>query len=239
MCWLSARSASGENAGGDSLVGSGRRKPPLHFRMSGPFCCSLASLKDPEPAPRPARGVRRLRRVPCRPVLLARPGYGEAQRVGQFPAVTGADRPGSSAVRGCREFDGNVPGALRLYRDEPGNVAGLVRSLRPLHGSARYIEGVVPQGHVAQAELLAELDREGELGPSKVSRVNYSCRSCCLIQKCYRYFSTRRAMPQRENSPSNRGNPSSAPSASSSPNSRRPAACSYSPASYPSGSMAW
>ena len=63
--------------------------------------------------------------------------------------------------------------------------------------------------------------------------------SCCLIQKCYRDFSTWGAMPQRENSPSNRGNPSSTPSASSSPNSRRSAAWSYCSSSYPSGSMAW
>ena len=56
MRWVGT-SASGENAGRESLVGSGRRKPPLHVRMSGPFCCPLASLKDLEPVPRPARGV--------------------------------------------------------------------------------------------------------------------------------------------------------------------------------------
>ena len=80
------------------------------------------------------------------PLLAPRPGNGEAQRVGQFPAVPGADGPLGVAIRGCRQFDGHVPVALRLYRDAPGNVAGLVRSLRPLHGPARYIEGVGLQG---------------------------------------------------------------------------------------------
>ena len=45
-----------------------------------------------------------------------------------------------------------------------GMLLGLSRSLRLLHGPARHVEGVGLQGHVAQAELLAELDLEGELG---------------------------------------------------------------------------
>ena len=56
MRWVGT-SASDENAGRESLVGLGRRKPPLRVRMFAPFCCPLASLRDSEPAPRPARGL--------------------------------------------------------------------------------------------------------------------------------------------------------------------------------------
>ena len=123
MCWLSARSASGEDAARESLVGSGRREPTLHVRMSGPFCCPLTSLKDSEPAARPTRSVRRLRRVRCRSVLLARPADGEVQRIGQFSSILGADGSVSIAVRGYREDDGHIPVPTRFHCDQPADVA--------------------------------------------------------------------------------------------------------------------
>ena len=46
--------------------------------------------------------------------LLARPGYGEAQRVGQFPAVAGADGAHAGAVRGYGQHDGHVAVAVWL-----------------------------------------------------------------------------------------------------------------------------
>ena len=48
--------------GGKGTVGFSK------YGLHAPF-----QVKDSEPATRPARGVRRLRRVRCRPVLLARP----------------------------------------------------------------------------------------------------------------------------------------------------------------------
>ena len=52
--------------------------------------------------------------------------------------------------------------AVRPDRDPPANVAALLQPLGFPHRPAGDREGVVPQGLVAQAELLAEAQLEGE-----------------------------------------------------------------------------
>ena len=94
--------------------------------------------------------------------LLARPADRQLQPVGQLPAVPGANGALGVAVRGLRQGDRHVAVAAGLHRDPPADVAALLQPLRLLDRSAGDREGVVPQGLVAQAELLAEAQLEGE-----------------------------------------------------------------------------
>ena len=104
--------------------------------------------------------------------LLARTADGQFQPVGQHPAIIGADRALGVAVRGDWQHNAHLAVAVRPDRDAPVGVAGLGCPLRLLHRSAGHREGVVPQGPVAQAELLAEPQLEGERVLAVVGRGN-------------------------------------------------------------------
>ena len=72
------------------------------------------------------------------------------------------------------------------HQDEPGNVG---------YGTAK--GGLLNFTRSVAMELAQYGIRVNSLTPTatdasegRVSRVNYICRSCCLIQKCYRNFST-------------------------------------------------
>ena len=113
-------------------------------------CCLLLPL---HPGRHPIRCLSRFsmtRRDTFDPPLplLARPGLtvmlSELDSFLPSPVQMAPWAP-QSVVAG--QGDGHVAVALRLYRDAPGDVAGLVRPLRPLHGPARHVEGMVLQGH--------------------------------------------------------------------------------------------
>ena len=93
--------------------------------------------------------------------LLARTADGQHHLVGQHPAVSRADGSLGVAVGRCGQGD-DLAVAVRPDRDQPAQVAALCDPLSLLHLSPGHREGMVPQGLVAQAELLAEPQLEGE-----------------------------------------------------------------------------
>ena len=66
------------------------------------------------------------------------------------------------AVFSYRQNDNHIGVAVRLDRDLPAQVASFCDPLGPRHRSPVLRERVVPEGLVAQLELLTELQLEGE-----------------------------------------------------------------------------
>ena len=98
-----------------------------------------------------------------RVVLLLRPVDGQFHPAGQLLAAPGADGALGAAVGGGRQDDGHVGVGVRFDDDLPAQVAGLVEPAGAGHLAVRDTEGiVVPQGHVAQIDLLTEAQLEGE-----------------------------------------------------------------------------
>ena len=103
------------------------------------------------------------------PSLSPRSGYSEAQRVGQFPAVAGADGPlvaPQSVVAGSWMVTSPVPCGFTVMSQEMllgWSVLCALSTDPPVTLKASNFRVAI-----AQAELLAELDLEGELRRSVV-----------------------------------------------------------------------
>ena len=78
--------------------------------------------------------------------------------------------PPGAAARGDRQHDGHIGVGAGPHRNPPRDVAGLGHPLRFQHFPVRHVKGAQLKLLVAQRELLAELDFEGELRRSVAGR---------------------------------------------------------------------